>query len=343
MREEDIQDADKLREIQVGAKSSQRVIRVVESERLDLVLAGAIGLSRGQVKRLLEAGAVWHAGRQMKLRNKGTMLAVGDEVCVEMRYLGGKGAAMEERVTAEPGALSRILIVQGDGYVIVNKPAGMPVHPLQLDEAGTVLNAVAGAYPQVQGVGEGGLRSGVVHRLDVTTSGAMYVAIKQGVWEQARKAFTEHQTKKQYVAVVKGRPSGVGERCEWLKITQHRPAKVSVLNRDMGKQDQDARLCDLTWRVIDQVDGYAFLSVQLGTGFLHQIRVMLAHAGWPLLGDVMYGGEAEVVAQDGDKFVVDRPMLHAAELCVCEAYAEAPLPEDILLVMKRLELQYERS
>src|SRR5690606_15669336 len=116
----------------------------------------------------------------------------------------------------------------GDDFVVLDKPAGMPVHPLAPGEEGTLLNAVIARWPAIDGVGEGGLRSGVVHRLDVDTSGALVMATTHDRWLTLRKAFAAHRTQKQYVAIVRGHPPEKGEHRAYLTIARHRPARVKV-------------------------------------------------------------------------------------------------------------------
>src|SRR5690606_18172405 len=126
------------------------------------------------------------------------------------------------------------------GWMIVNKPAGLPVHPLEEDETETVLSALIAKYPQMHGVGEGGLRSGVVHRLDVETSGTLLFASKQETWTRLRQAFTEHRTTKKYQAIVLGQMRGSGEEKMVLHIARHRPAVVRVIDEAVPESEWPA-------------------------------------------------------------------------------------------------------
>lgn len=234
------------------------------------------------------------------------------------------------RVVAEP--LARLSVVaSGPGWVAVDKPAGVAVHPLRDGETGTVLNALAARWPAVQGVGgsggEGGLRSGVVHRLDVETSGVLLFALDEPTWSLVREAFAQHQTRKLYTAVVSGRIEAEGRADVWLKVTRHRPARVEAVT-DMTP---GARRCGLSWQLVKSLDGASVVEIELETGFLHQVRVTFSHLGHPLVGDVTYG-ETRRVTIAGAK----RHMLHASRLEIGSIAATSPMPRDMAAVIEAL-------
>ena len=141
---------------------------------------------------------------------------------------GGALRAASEHANVRPPAALDAKEASGPGWLAADKPAGMPVHPLAEDETGTLLNAVVARHPEVQGVGEGALRSGVVHRLDVDTSGVMLVARDQGTWQRLRDAFTARQVEKVYRALLLGRLQGEGAVSVGLLTARHRPARVRV-------------------------------------------------------------------------------------------------------------------
>lgn len=290
-----------------------------EGRRLDLILGDRLSLSRAAVKRLLDAGLVTVNGRAVRSGAKGNIVEAGDRIVV-------RHAELTEQITPQ-AELPLEVAAAGDGWIIVDKPAGWPVHPLRPGEAGTVLNAVAARHPQVQGVGEGGLRSGVVHRLDVDTSGALLVATTQRAWERLRAAFAEHRIRKTYLAIVSGQLSGEGREVEHLAVTRHRPAKVGVV----ASSHPDARRCSLAWRSLVVGLAASLVEVDLETGFLHQVRVMMAHRGRPLVGDAWYGG-------NGLAGTALRPMLHARSLQYDEIHAVCEPPEDFQNVAAALGL-----
>jgi len=285
-----------------------------EARRLDVFLAAALGLGRRGARQLVESGRVRIDGEASRPA-AGRSVAPGETVVVE----GLGGHPLE--VVAEPDR-ELVVVGRGEGWLAVDKPAGRPVHPLQPGETGTVLNAVAARHPEVQGVGEGGLRSGVVHRLDVDTSGVLVVATAPDSWTRWRDAFREHRVEKIYLAVVHG-DLGPGEERLPLKVLRHRPARVGVGD----PQDPATRLCTTRWKPLGRFGRATVLEVRPTTGFLHQIRATFAHLGHPLVGDVAYGGDGELAP---------RHLLHAERVKLDRVFLEAPTPPDFRTAVDRL-------
>ncbi|MEM9345320.1 MAG: RluA family pseudouridine synthase [Planctomycetota bacterium] len=289
--------------------------------RLDRAVADWRGLSRAAVLRLLTHGAVTCNGRVMSRANKGDLLHAGDEIGLDSAFAGGETPQADASVGLG-------ILQQGGGWLVVNKPAGMPVRPHSLDERGTVLNGVVAEYPEIIGVGEGGLRSGIVHRLDTDTSGALLIATRQDVWHELREAFSQHLITKQYLALVEGDIVDRGAASRDLRVATHQPAFVEVARTGSGAVD--ARSCSLAWHVIERFgDRASLVDVDLHTGFLHQARVMMADLGHPVIGDTVYGDTRASIA-------VPRQMLHASTLSYKEINAEAPLPIDMSHVRQAL-------
>lgn len=293
-------------------KGERRVFRIDErhaGKRLDATLADLLNESRAQARRLLERGGVVLDGHAMLSNDKGKLLAHGQRLEVT-GYLSRE----EERALATPDAPLRI-VAEGEGWVVVNKPSGMPVHPLEPSETGSVLNALIARYPQIHGVGEGGLRSGVVHRLDLETSGVVIFATSQPAWLALREAFRKHTTRKTYLAIVLGYPTREGNIALDLVVAQHRPAKVAVVTTGAADREKprDIRRCDLRWWVVEKLCNASLVEIDLGTGFLHQIRVMMSHTGHPVAGDAWYASP-----RVADSTGATRPMLHAARLDIRE-------------------------
>ena len=287
-------------------------------QRLDRVLVGRLAASRDEIRRLLSQGGVSLNGARLSLKHKGVSVEMGSRIVVR----GFVPSAQQAILASSPFGLE--ILDSGDGWLAVNKPCGMPVHPLLSDEKGTVLNAVVGGYSEVQGVGEGGLRSGVVHRLDVDTSGALLVAIKQDTFSRLRQAFHEHRIHKTYRAVVAGVPEESGVAQLWLRVAQHRPAKVRVVE----KRTPGARETRLVWKRLASNGLCSYVEVKLITGFLHQIRVSFSHLGFPIVGDERYASQEWAIA--------NRLMLHAHRLILDEISVCAPEPEDFTKARDRL-------
>jgi len=304
-----MEEADAPRRFRVEAQEAGR--------RLDLFLAERLKLSRAQARRLLARGAVRVDGVRAAESRKGASLTAGAEVEVEPFRRPAEARAREE--TDAP----LTVLAEGPGWLAVDKPTGMPVHPLREDEGGTVLGAALAGHPEMHGVGEGGLRSGVVHRLDVDTSGVLLLATAQDSWLRLRRAFAEHRIEKVYRALVAGRVEAQGSISLGLVVARHRPARVRVVPESERSRARGVRDIGMSWRPLETRGGVTLVEVRPVTGFLHQIRVVMAHLGHPLLGDRTYAPVAVAAA-------APRHMLHACSIRFEEVAAASAEPTDFL-------------
>jgi 23S rRNA pseudouridine1911/1915/1917 synthase len=286
---------------------------VIEStQRIDVALAEALGCSRARAQELLAAGVVDVDGSQV--RSKGLRVHHGQRISV------WRSPETLDRLTPVDAPLD--VLGEGAGWVAVAKPAGLPVHPLRHDEADSLLQRVFARWPRIEGIGEGGLRSGVVHRLDVDTSGVQIFALDEARFERLRDAFRGHRIEKVYRALVASVPEAHGSLELDLRITRHRPARVTAF--EAGAGGADSRRCPLRWRVLEALADAALVEVRPKTGFLHQIRVSMAWLGHPVLGDPVYGDAAGRAP---------RQMLHASRLALDEIEVEAPDPDDFAALL----------
>jgi 23S rRNA pseudouridine1911/1915/1917 synthase len=304
-------------------RKSTRCFRVAETEagsRLDRYLAGALGASRAQVRKLLARGGVAVDERVVDSSAKGTPLTAGSRI--EVTAFRPPAA---QRPIPDP-QVPLVILAEGDGWIAVEKPPGIPVHPLAEEERGTVLNAVVARFPEILGVGEAGLRSGVVHRLDVGTSGVLLFATREDRWKKLREAFRRHRVRKRYRALAAGELAGDQDLVLHLGVTRHQPARVEVLPAGAP----GSRMTALHWRSVESAGGATLVEVEPVTGFLHQIRVALAHLGHPILGDAVYGA--------GRAPGAPRQMLHAAAIGYREIGVCSPDPRDFREALMRLGL-----
>jgi 23S rRNA pseudouridine1911/1915/1917 synthase len=304
-------------------RNSTRSFLVGEGEvgsRLDRYLAEALGASRAQIRKLLSQGGVSVDEQPVGSAAKGLNLRAGSRIeIVRFRPPASQHPIPDPEVPL-------VILDEGDGWIAVDKPPGTPVHPLAEEERGTLLNAVIARHPEILGVGEAGLRSGVVHRLDVETSGVLLFATREARWLELRQAFRRRRVRKRYRAVVLGELVGGGDLVLHLSVTRHRPARVRV--RPAGAAG--SRRTELHWRAVGSSGGATLVEVDPVTGFLHQIRVALAHLGHPVLGDAAYGA--------GGAPAAPRQMLHAAAVGYREIRVSSPDPPDFRETLKRFGL-----
>ncbi len=313
----------------VAVSEPDRQFEVSDSEsghRLDRFLADRLELSRSAVRRLLARGAVSVDQKVVAESAKGQNLHAGSSIGV-----APFARPEDERALPDTDA-EFVVLAEGDGWLAIDKPAGVAVHPLRVDETGTLLNFLMARSPQTHGVGEGGLRSGVVHRIDVDTSGVVLFATHEASWQRIRGAFAAHQVQKHYRAIVSGHLHGEGTIEVGLVTARHRPARVRVVSESEAERARGVRVSGMRWRSVALLDGATLVDVHPRTGFLHQIRVTLAHMGYPVVGDKTYGPQSRPIT-------APRHMLHAARATLEEIDAHSPDPPDFAEMLHQLAVE----
>jgi 23S rRNA pseudouridine1911/1915/1917 synthase len=294
--------------------------------RADVYLAEVLGISRRGAQALVEAGAVRIGNRRVR---KGQVLALGD--AVKVAPVPGEG------VVAEPDLALPVLFAD-DLLVVVDKPAGMPTHPLRPGERGTAANALLARYPELAGVGSA-REAGAVHRLDAGTSGLLCFARTSAAYEALRSAFREGRVEKEYLALCLGDPPESGGCDLPIGHPTPRAPRARVYADPRKARAHDALPARTQFRVSARYRGCALLSVTARTGRMHQVRVHLAHLGYPLCGDALYQGEAE---RARDPTGLEHPFLHASGLILPHPRDgrrmrfESPLPRDLRAVLAAL-------
>ena len=258
---------------------------------------------RRQLAALFDDGAVRVNGKRAR---KGDRVAVGD--IVELAREPVSGDAL--RPAPDPDVALDVLVERSD-VVVVNKPAGIPSQPLRAGELGTVANAIAFRYPECVAIGDDPRDGGLVHRLDIGTSGVLIVARTLDVYHALRDAFGAGLVIKRYVAITDGHPAA--RECD-VPLTQ-RGKRVAV--------DLSDGLAAYTEIAVElRSPKHALVNCIAQTGRMHQVRAHLAHVGAPITGDVLYGG-APLPGLEGF-------FLHAASITLPlgreRLIADAPIP-----------------
>jgi 23S rRNA pseudouridine1911/1915/1917 synthase len=231
-------------------------------------------------------------------------------------------------------------VVHEDSHLLVlNKPAGLAVHPGAGRPGGTLVNALLRHVRDLSGVG-GVLRPGIVHRLDRGTSGLLVVAKDDGTHQALARQFAGRTVEKEYLALVLGVPA-VREGTISAPI-----GRDPVHRRRMSARSPRGREARSSYAVMETFDGASLLRVRIQTGRTHQIRVHLASLGHPVAGDKTYGGTRRPPSQRAASRAalasLERPALHAARLAFLHpgtgerVVFESPLPPDLKGVVERL-------
>jgi 23S rRNA pseudouridine1911/1915/1917 synthase len=301
--------------------------------RLDAVLAALLPQqSRSQIQRLIKDGRVQVAGVRADKVKASLPVEAGQEVAIDM--------PPPAPAAAVPQALPLDVVYEDGDIVVVNKAAGMVVHPAAGHADGTLVNALLHHVDDLSGIG-GELRPGIVHRLDKGTSGLMVVAKHDAAHEALAAQFEERHVEKEYVALVWGVLSP-GRRIE-------EPIGRDPNNRQrMSTRARRARtaVSRITWA--EPFPGVCLVGVGIATGRTHQIRVHLSGIGHPIVGDALYGGvHRRVPPQLRAVQKLERPFLHAAKLAFAHPRDgrplafEAPLPDDLSAVLEALRHDVE--
>lgn len=269
-------------------------------ERLDAYLTARIpDWSRARLQRLIEDGEVLVNGRSAKSSYK---VHAGDEIELELTALPGS--------TFSPEEIPLDIVYEDDDLIVVNKPAGMVVHPAAGVSSGTLANALAFHFSRLSSTGGAG-RPGIVHRLDRGTSGLLVVAKTEAAHENLADQFRAREVFKSYVALV----HGLFDR-ERGQIDQ--PIARDPRNRTRMAVVPGGRAALSLFRVRASFDRFSLLDVELKTGRTHQIRVHLAWLKHPVVGDEVYGGGRDKTVADPQLrsalAKLHRQFLHAHEL-----------------------------
>lgn len=306
------------------AEQQQRIEIIIEEEqngiRLDLVLSAVLeDFSRSFLQKLFEMERI----------------RVNGAVCKEKKYKAVAGDMVElqvpepQKLEVEAENIPLTIIFEDDDVLVVDKPAGMVVHPAPGNDTGTLVNALmhhcGGALSSINGV----IRPGIVHRIDKDTSGLLMVAKNDRAHNALSKQLSEHSITRRYRAIV------------YHNMKEEEGTIDAPIGRDPRNRlrnavtDIHSRNAVTHYRVLERFGRFTLIEAVLETGRTHQIRVHMAYRKHPLLGDGLYGPAK-------NKLGVKRQMLHAGVLGFVHPgsgeYMEfnSPLPEDFLKVLRML-------
>lgn len=292
-------------------------------KRLDLFLAARIpDLSRSRIKALIESGEVLVDGASAR---PALLLRGGEAIAITVP------PPRPIALVAEPLPLD--ILFEDDALLVLNKAAGVVVHPGAGVDSGTIVNAILAHCPELPGIG-GEQRPGIVHRLDKETSGCLVVAKTEGALAALQAQFRAHAVDKRYLAICHGDPGAEG-RFDTLH-GRHPTDRLRFTSRlTRGRQ------AITEWRCLERFEGASLLEVHILTGRTHQIRMHFGEANHPLLRDALYGAARREKNLTPDSplsqaiRLLGRHALHAARLSFDHPRSgarlsfEAPLPSDL--------------
>jgi 23S rRNA pseudouridine1911/1915/1917 synthase len=289
-------------------------------ERLDKFLVEQLQeFSRSRIQGLIADGFVDVNGRAAK--KAGQPLESGFDVTVRIPPPASTGLIAED--------IPLDILFENDDLLVVNKPAGMVVHPAAGHASGTLVNAVLGYDPEIEGIG-GEERPGVVHRLDKETSGLILLAKNERAHRWLQDQFRLRKVEKTYLALVDGKPPTPSGRVEAYigRDPSHRK-KMAIVPESRGREAISE------YKTVESFKDHTLLEFHPLTGRTHQIRLHCAFLGCPIVGDEVYGRKKPSIA-------IGRHFLHAYKLKIMlpgekqPRFFEAPLPEELDKVLSLL-------
>lgn len=300
----------------------EEIPSALAGDRLDRVVALLADLSRAQASALIENGGVSVDG---VVATAGKVkLEVGQRLSIDPSRVPGKALP-----TPDPTVVLDVVHVDDD-VVVINKQNGLVVHPGAGNESGTLVNGLLALYPEIADVGDP-MRPGIVHRLDIGTTGLMVAARSQVAYESIVEQLSLRAVHREYIALAVGRfeaPSGVIDAAIGRDVRDIMKMAVRV----------DGKPARTHYEVITEYiepTEASLVRCELETGRTHQIRVHLAAVGHPVVGDATYGGVRAALP-------FGRPALHAARLSFEhpttgeQVSFEVPMPDDMVALIARL-------
>lgn len=299
----------------------------LHGKRLDLALVHlAMEFSRSYLQQLIDSGDVQLNGEVV--RKASSKVKAGDTLLLGLRPTPQSQAFKAERIALD--------VVHEDADVwVINKPAGMVVHPAPGNWSGTLMNALLGLDARAFDMP----RAGIVHRLDKDTSGLMVVARTRAAMDAMVGAIAQRTVKRQYLALAHGRWQGVTSICIEKPIGRDPANRLRMAVVDLGKHAGKVARTDV--QCLHDAPEASLVRCTLHTGRTHQIRVHMASIGHPLVADVVYGGRPAAG--------LTRQGLHARHLAFehprtgAHLSFLAPVPEDLQVAMRYWGLKYNQE
>ena len=306
--------------------------QLIERAETETGVSSLFPLSRTYIQKLIREGAVAVNGKPSK---PGYKLRTGDDVSLTL-------PDPRPLQTAEPEPIPLDILYEDSALIVVNKPAGMTVHPAGDAQSSTLVNALLHHCESLPGIG-GVQRPGIVHRLDKDTSGVIVAAKTDRAHRHLSDQFEAHTTTRHYHAVVCGVP----------------PDETGTINARIIRSRRDRRKMTVTgtggrhavthYHILEHYDRFSLLKLTLETGRIHQIRIHLSHVGHPVAGDHVYGGGYARAVHDASSpaikealIALNRQALHAHTLGFVHPETEerltfsAPMPDDMWWFVEEL-------
>lgn len=295
-----------------------RLIAEESSKRVDQYLFSKLGYSRSFFKNIIDDGLVLLNGKVCKASSK---VNSGDICLVKIP---------DESIDLTPKEIPFVVIEDNINYAVIDKPAGLVVHPAPGNSSDTLVNGILHRFVIND---DENCRPGIVHRLDKDTSGVMVIAKNRDARQKLSSIFSNRGVTKDYIALCLGNPTKDIYKIEnYIGRCKHNRQKMAVLD--------DGKIAISHVEVISRGKNLFMCKVRILTGRTHQIRVHMSHIGFPIIGDELYGGKKVMY------YGIARQALHSKRIAFTDPFSgkavsfESPLPFDMLQLIIKYGLEY---
>lgn len=320
-----------------------------QGERLDKFLTTALKISRSQIKKMIEQGLVLINSRITTVHHflkKGEKIEIIKPITPpspRRSRAAGFGGQVRNKLSNKSLSLTdnrlfkKIKVVADEkNFLIIEKPAGLLVHPTEKNETNTLADWLIAQYPKLKKIGEDPGRPAIVHRLDKDVSGLMLIPKNQDAFDYFKKMFKERRLTKKYLALVSGRIEKPEDKIDFPIGRSQTKTGLFAAHPRQGKDDFDPKdkKALTIFTVKERFINYTFLEIEILTGRTHQIRVHLLAYGHPVVGDRLYAPK--------QKIELDRLFLHAAFLSFADQDGRrfefiSPLPKKLKDFLKGIK------
>ncbi|MDP2631154.1 MAG: RluA family pseudouridine synthase [Candidatus Uhrbacteria bacterium] len=291
-------------------------------ERIDKVIAEALGFSRTKIQKAIKSGLILVDGKTAKPHS---VVTAENTISYDPTILDAKAKSTEPVQDLE-------IIYEDDDLIVINKPAGLLVHETETSTETTLTDALIKHFPEIANIGDDPKRPGLVHRLDKAVSGVMVIAKNQKAFEFLKTQFKDRKATKIYTALVHGVINDETGTID-LPISRSKTRGGRMAARPKSQVGKDAVT---HFEVLERFDHFTLLNVRIETGRTNQIRVHLFALGYPVVGDRVYKQKAQKLAN------LSRVFLHARELTIElpngeEKTFKADLPEKLKSFLENIK------